>query len=59
MRFNTESIFTKMHLLKSKPLIVGILYSSPPDKIDYVNCMEQVNTVRKKPGSVTSLGTLK
>ena len=35
-----ESIFTEIHLTKSKPLIVGILYRTPQN-IDFVNCIDQ------------------
>ena len=36
---NTESIFIEMFLLKSKPLLIGVLYQ-PLDKNDFVNCLE-------------------
>ena len=41
MRLNTESIFTEIYLPKPKPFIVSILYR-PPDKVDCVNCIEQI-----------------
>ena len=41
MRLNTGTVFTEIHLCKSKPLIVGILYR-PPYKIDFVNCKDQI-----------------
>ena len=37
---NTESIFIKIFLPKSKPVLIGILYR-PPDKYDFVNCLER------------------
>ena len=37
---NTESIFIKIFLPKSKPVLTGILYR-PPDKYDFVNCLER------------------
>ena len=36
---NTESIFIEIFLPKSKPVLIGILYR-PPDKYDFVNCLE-------------------
>ena len=38
---NTESIFTEKYLPKSKPIKVDILYRLP-DKIDFVNCVDQI-----------------
>ena len=37
---NTESIFIEIFLPKSKPVLIGILYR-PPDKYDFVNCLER------------------
>ena len=37
---NTESIFIEIFLPKSKPVLIGILYR-PPDKCDFVNCLER------------------
>ena len=37
---NTESIFIEIFLTKSKPVLIGILYR-PPDKYDFVNCLER------------------
>ena len=37
---NTESIFIKIFLPKFKPVLTGILYR-PPDKCDFVNCLER------------------
>ena len=37
---NTESIFIEIFLAKSKPVLIGILYR-PPDKYDFVNCLER------------------
>ena len=58
MRLNTESIFTEIYLPKPKPFIVSILYR-PPDKVDCVNCIEQIwgNTIHWKPKIITSSGT--
>ena len=36
---NTERIFIEIFLPKSKPVLIGILYR-PPDKYDFVNCLE-------------------
>ena len=36
---NTGSIFTKIYLPKSKPFVVHNL-SRPPDKIEFVNCID-------------------
>ena len=36
---NTESIFIEIFLPRSKPVLTGILYR-PPDKCDFVNCLE-------------------
>ena len=36
---NTESIFIEIFLPRSKPILIGILYR-PPDKYDFVNCLE-------------------
>ena len=41
MRLNRESIFTEIYTPKSKPFIVTILYS-PSDKINFVNCIDQI-----------------
>ena len=38
--FNTESIFIEIFLLKSKPVLIGILFR-PPDKYDFANCLER------------------
>ena len=37
---NTESIFIEIFLLKSKPVLIGILYR-PPDKYEFINCLER------------------
>ena len=37
---NTESIFIEIFLPKTKPVLNGILYR-PPDKYDFVNCLER------------------
>ena len=37
---NTESIFIEIFLPRSKPVLIGILYR-PPDKYDFVNCLER------------------
>ena len=36
---NTESIFIEILLPRSKPVLIGIFYR-PPDKYDFVNCLE-------------------
>ena len=36
---NTESIFIEIFLPTSKPVLIGILHR-PPDKYDFVNCLE-------------------
>ena len=38
---NTESIFIELFLPKSKPDLIGILYT-PPDKYDFVNCLGRI-----------------
>ena len=35
-----QSIFIEIFLPKSKPVLTGILYT-PPDKYDFVNCLER------------------
>ena len=41
MCVNTENILTEINLIKSYSFIAGIFYR-PPDKIDFVNCIDQV-----------------
>ena len=38
--FNTENIFIEIFLLKSKPVLIGILYRHP-DKCHFVNCLKR------------------
>ena len=40
---NTGSIFIEIFLTKSKPVLIGGLYR-PPDKYDFVNCLERTFT---------------
>ena len=41
MYLNKEIIFTEKYLSKSKPIIVDIPYRLP-NKIDFVNCIDQI-----------------
>ena len=38
---NTESILVEIFIPKSKRVVIGILYR-PPDKYDFVNCLERI-----------------